>query len=123
MSVKIYRAIRHLLWLTIIAPASSIGAQVPATTSRQPVVTAIPKTPAGEALRTWLDAFNSGDTARLGAYSRRFQPDLTVEDELGFREQTGGFDLLSIESARRSSERRQGAGPTPSTVTASTSIL
>ncbi|MEO8909841.1 MAG: S41 family peptidase [Gemmatimonadaceae bacterium] len=97
MNVKLYRAMRHLLWLTIIAPANSIGAQVPATTSRQPVVTAIPKTSAGEALQTWLDAFNSGDTARLGAYSRRFQPDMTVEDEVGFREQTGGFDLLGIE--------------------------
>jgi hypothetical protein len=97
LSVKSYRAMHHFLWLTIIASANSIGAQVPATTSRQPVVTAIPKTPAGEALREWLDAFNSGDTARLGAYYRRFQPEMTADDDLGFREQTGGFDLLTIE--------------------------
>jgi hypothetical protein len=84
------------LWLTVIA-STSTGGQVPATTSTQPVVTAIPKTPAGEALRAWLDAFNSGDTARLDAYRRRFEPDMTVGDEIGFRAQTGGFELLTIE--------------------------
>jgi len=91
------RATNYFLWLTVIASTSPIGAQVPTTTPTQPVVTAIPKTPAGEALRAWLDAFNSGDTARLGAYHRRFEPEMTVGDELEFREQTGGFDLLTIE--------------------------
>ncbi|HMG71594.1 MAG TPA: hypothetical protein VK544_10805, partial [Gemmatimonadaceae bacterium] len=109
------RATYFLLWLTAIASTSPIGAQVPATTPTQPVVTAIPKTPAGEALRAWLDAFNSGDTARLSEYFRRFQPDLAVGDEIGFREQTGGFDLLTIE---RSEPRhleftvRERKGPT-----------
>ena len=91
------RATYYFLWLIVIASTSPIGAQVPATTPTQPVVTAIPTTPAGEALRAWLDAFNSGDTARLDAYHRRFEPDMTVGDELAFREQTGGFDLLTIE--------------------------
>ena len=91
------RATYYFLWLTVIASRSPIGAQVPATTSTQPVVTAIPKTPAGEALRAWLDAFNSADTARLSAYYRRFQPEITADDEIGFRDQTGGFDLLTIE--------------------------
>jgi hypothetical protein len=85
------------LWLTVIASAHPLGAQVPAAVPAQAVVTAIPKTAAGDALREWLDAFNSGDTALLGAYKRRFEPDLTVSDELSFREQTGGFELLSIE--------------------------
>ena len=108
------RATHYFLWLTVIA-STSTGGQVPATTSTQPVVTAIPKTPAGEALRAWLDAFNSGDTARLSEYFRRFQPDLAVGDEIGFREQTGGFDLLTIE---RSEPRhleftvRERKGPT-----------
>jgi len=91
------RATYYFLWLTVIASTSPSGAQVPATTSTQPVVTAIPKTPAGEALRAWLDAFNSADTARLSAYYRRFQPEITADDEIGFRDQTGGFDLLTIE--------------------------
>ena len=109
------RATYYFLWLTVIASTSPIGAQVPATTSTQPVVTAIPKTPAGDAFRAWLDAFNSGDTARLGAHYRRFQPEITADDEIGFRDQTGGFDLLTIE---RSEPRhleftvRERKGPT-----------
>jgi hypothetical protein len=87
----------YFLWLTVIASTSPIGGQVPAAAPTQPVATAIPKTPAGEALRAWLDAFNSGDTARLSAYYHRFQPEITADDEIGFREQTGGFDLLTIE--------------------------
>jgi len=74
------RATYYFLWLIVIRSTSPIGAQVPTTTTTQPVVTAIPKTPAGEALRAWLDAFNSGDSALLGAYQRRFEPDLTVSD-------------------------------------------
>lgn len=58
---------------------------------------AAPRTPPLVALRAWLDAFNSADTARLGEYARRFEPTVVVDDELGFREQTGGFELVSIE--------------------------
>jgi len=91
------RATYYFLWLTVITSTSPIGGQVPAAAPTQPVATAIPKTPAGEVLRAWLDAFNSGDTARVGAYQRRYEPEITVSEELGFREQTGGFELLTIE--------------------------
>jgi retinol-binding protein 3 len=62
---------------------------------------AIPRTPAGNALRAWIEAFNSGDTVRLAAYARDFERDVIVGDELGFREQTGGFALVSIERSER----------------------
>ena len=91
------RATYYFLWLTVIASTSPIGGQVPAAAPTQPVVTAIPKTPAGEALHEWLDAFNSADTARIAAYFRRYEPDEPSGGELGFREQTGGFDLVTIE--------------------------
>ena len=64
---------------------------------------AIPDTPAGLVLRAWLDAFNSADSARLAAYIRQHEPDRSVQSTMRFREQTGGFDLLSIE---RSEPRR-----------------
>jgi retinol-binding protein 3 len=64
---------------------------------------AIPDTPAGRVLHAWLDAFNSGDSARLAAYARQHEPDRSVASTMRFREQTGGFDLLSIE---RSEPRR-----------------
>ncbi len=76
---------------------------------------AIPRTPAGDALRAWLDAFNSADTARIGAYARRFEPNLAIDDERGFRDQTGGFDLVTVErSAPRHLEFtvRERKGPT-----------
>ncbi|MEA2765988.1 MAG: retinol-binding protein 3 [Gemmatimonadaceae bacterium] len=91
------RGTPHFLLLTLIASAHPIGAQLPVAAPTQSVVTAIPKTPAGEALREWLDAFNSADSARIAAYFRRYEPDEPSDGELGFREQTGGFDLLSIE--------------------------
>ena len=78
-----------------VAASVSVSATTRVTTSR--AEPAIPRTPAGDALRAWIEAFNSADTTRLAAYARRFEADVVVSDELGFREQTGGFDLLEIE--------------------------
>jgi hypothetical protein len=61
--------------------------------------TAIPDTPAGKVLRAWLDAFNSGDRAKIEAYIKMFDPQQSVERMMGFHSQTGGFDLLAIESS------------------------
>ncbi len=87
----------YCLSLTLVASAHPIGAQVRPTAPAQPSVVAIPQTPAGEVFRAWLEAFNSGDTALVGAYRKRFEPEVTIADELSFREHTGGFELLSIE--------------------------
>jgi hypothetical protein len=76
--------------------SASLRAQTPAP----PV---IPNTPAGRVLRAWLDAFNSGDTARMDAYYRQHQPERNAQSELRFRDEVGGFDLLTIE---RSEPRR-----------------
>ena len=61
--------------------------------------TAIPSTRAGQTLQAWLDAFNSGDRAKIETYIKTFDPNQTVESMMGFRNQTGGFDVLSIESS------------------------
>jgi len=61
--------------------------------------TTIPDTSAGKALRAWLDAFNSGDRAKVEAYIKTFEPQQSVERMMGFHNQTGGFDLLEIESS------------------------
>ncbi|MDB4872239.1 MAG: hypothetical protein JWL97_3243 [Gemmatimonadales bacterium] len=92
-----YRPIHHLLLLAAIVSANPIHAQATGAITSQSTPVVIPKTPAGEALRAWLEAFNSADSARIGDYARRLQPDVTLDDELGFRDRTGGFDLLSIE--------------------------
>jgi hypothetical protein len=56
----------------------------------------IPDTPAGRTFKAWLDAFNTGDRATMEAYYKKYDPSKTVDDELQFREMTGGFDLLQV---------------------------
>jgi Peptidase family S41/N-terminal domain of Peptidase_S41 in eukaryotic IRBP len=77
--------------LAFAVGVSRIAAQTPAS---PPV---IPDTPASSVLRAWLDAFNSGDTARMRSYYEHYQPDRSLPTEVSFRERTGGFDVLSIE--------------------------
>jgi len=75
-----------LLFLTF-----SLGAQTPT----------IPDTPAGHTLQAWLDAFNSGDRARIQAYIAKYDPEKSVDTEVSFRNQTGGFELLGIDKSDR----------------------
>src|SRR5262245_62221002 len=56
----------------------------------------IPDTPAGRTLQAWLDAFNSGERGRLAAYLTKYDPEKSVDGELSFRDQTGGFELVKI---------------------------
>ena len=86
-------------WNALVALALGVGT-AGAQSALAPV---IPSTPAADVLRAWLDAFNSGDSARMSAYYLRYQPDRSLPVELSFREQTGGFDLIDIE---RSEPRR-----------------
>ncbi len=62
---------------------------------------AVPDTPAGRTLQAWLDAFNSGERARIQAYLAKYEPDKPVDGTVAFREQTGGFDLLGIDKNDR----------------------
>lgn len=59
--------------------------------------TSIPDTPAGRVFKTWLDAFNSGDTAKMSAYVRQYDPDNSVAAMIDRRRNVGGFDVLGIQ--------------------------
>lgn len=59
----------------------------------------VPDTPACHTMRAWLDAFNSGDRARIETYVKTVDPSQSVDGMISFRNQTGGFELLSIESS------------------------
>jgi retinol-binding protein 3 len=61
--------------------------------------TAVPNTPAGHTLQAWLDAFNSGDRAKIETYVKTVDKSESVDGMLSFRNETGGFELLSIESS------------------------
>lgn len=72
-----------------------LAAQPSAQAGGQPV--APPDTPAGHTLQAWLDAFNSGDKARLQHYVDTIDKSENVDGMLSFERQTGGFSLLSID--------------------------
>src|ERR1700733_14574694 len=80
--------LRRLL-LTFLACATSALGQT----------TSIPTTPAGQTLAAWLDAFNSGDHAKIDAYVQKYDPKNNDDRMISFRNQTGGFDLMAIESS------------------------
>ncbi|HUN24900.1 MAG TPA: S41 family peptidase [Steroidobacteraceae bacterium] len=83
-----------LVSVLAIAAAFTVRAQAPHTTASAAV--AIPNTLAGRALATWLQTFNSGDRKELESYYKTYRPDVPVDTVLGFRNETGGFDLVSI---------------------------
>ena len=60
-----------------------------------------PDTPAGRTLKAWFEAFNSGDQAQIAAYLQKFDPSRPLDMQVSFRNQTGGFDLLSIDKSER----------------------
>jgi retinol-binding protein 3 len=61
--------------------------------------TTVPDTPAGHTLQEWLAAFNSGDRAKIETYVKTVDHSESVDGMLSFHNQTGGFDLLSVESS------------------------
>jgi D-alanyl-D-alanine carboxypeptidase len=61
----------------------------------------IPSTPAGTVFSAWLDAFNSGNRARVASYLAKYEPDHqpAIDRLMSFRDQTGGFNLIRIEKS------------------------
>ena len=61
----------------------------------------LPTSPAGKALRVWLDSFNSADADGLREYLEARYPtsQRSVDDWIGLRRHTGGFDLQAVEDA------------------------
>jgi hypothetical protein len=57
---------------------------------------AIPAGPAGQTLKAWLEAFNSGDRAQIEAYCHKYDPKESVDRMMSFRNMTGGFEILQI---------------------------
>ena len=60
----------------------------------------LPATPAGEATKAYLEALNSGDRAKTAAFIKDRFPTSPIDADgtVGFERQTGGFELVRIES-------------------------
>ena len=63
--------------------------------------TQLPDTPAAHQFSAWLEAFNTGDRAVLLEFLQKNDPTRAagIDQEFGFRAQTGGFDLKKIEES------------------------
>jgi hypothetical protein len=59
----------------------------------------VPDTPAGRLFKAWLEVFDSGDSSRLDAFYRKYQPDRTAAGDMAFRQSTGGLDVISVEKS------------------------
>src|SRR6476661_934554 len=88
------------------APSSSPVAAVPAAATAAAVVPAQTQpglTAAEQQFRTWLAAFNASDRAKLVAFHDQYYPVKegmpSIDDELQFRTETGGFEIKKIESS------------------------
>ena len=80
--------VRSILFLLAILSATLVHAES----------ADVPTTPAGRVLAAWLEAFNSGDRARMDAYRQQFEPaaELTLDTVMSFRGRTGGFELVGL---------------------------
>jgi hypothetical protein len=81
------------------APILLVSLLVATSGWSQPVTP--PDTPAGSVLTAWLDAFNSGEKARLEAFDAKHdgRDPAYAENQLRFRSETGGFDLTEIRNS------------------------
>ncbi len=63
----------------------------------------IANTPAGQALAAWLDAFNSGDRAKIDTFLKRYSPKVAEAALTSpqFRGRSGGVDLVAITRSER----------------------
>jgi D-alanyl-D-alanine carboxypeptidase len=85
----------------LLLAALTFAARDAKTAQGQSAAVEIPKTPAGEQFSTWLAAFNSGDEAELEKFRKHFDKpeEHKLQEMVGFRQQTGGFDLKRIEES------------------------
>jgi len=87
--------------LALLLGLATACAQQTTLDTRAATMPAIPDTPVGHTFKAWLDAFNSGDRALMEAYYRKYEPNKSVEDEMRFRDMTGGFVLLEVVKSER----------------------
>ncbi|HEY2821236.1 MAG TPA: serine hydrolase domain-containing protein [Candidatus Acidoferrum sp.] len=69
----------------------------------------IPDTPAGHRFFEWLDAFDSGDKAKLQQFLKEHYParagDNDLNMEMQFRDQTGGFEFKDFDRSESSTTK------------------
>jgi hypothetical protein len=95
--MRLHHTVIVIAVFVTVSGASSTDAQV-ASAGAPAKQVELPDTPAGRVAREWLDAFNRADSAGLAAWGEKYSLDRPAAGALGLRRQTGGFDLVSIET-------------------------
>ncbi len=90
-------AIAVVLMGIIASPATGQFIPAPTDSALKTAAPPIPPTAVGDALRAWLNAFNSGDSAQIADYLHAHPTERDVGEWLRFRQSTGEFTLLTIE--------------------------
>jgi D-alanyl-D-alanine carboxypeptidase len=92
MKIKIRAAALVVVALLLAGRQAEVFAQAPAQ---------FPDTPAAHQFAAWLDAFNDGDRTALSQFLDKNYPTHqgSVDDQMGFRRQTGGFDFKKVEES------------------------
>jgi D-alanyl-D-alanine carboxypeptidase len=91
----------HQRLITRIIPLTAVASVllfvVPACNAQ----TKYPDTPAGNQAKALLDAFNAGDAPKYKEFLSKNYPDRVqrADQDLGFRQMTGGFELKQIEES------------------------
>ncbi|HEY2548430.1 MAG TPA: serine hydrolase domain-containing protein [Candidatus Acidoferrum sp.] len=101
MTTRHSRIVGSLIPLAFVLAVLSFTIRHAQASRGQSTTVEIPKTPPRDQFSAWLAAFNSGDRAELEKFRSHFDKpeDHKVEGALGFRQQTGGFDLKKIEES------------------------
>ena len=92
---------RQLLAGLLVAGLMSLDPGVPVSAQTSAPSSAIPDTPAGRQFSAFLEAFNSGDSARLDAFLREQFPSrpLPPGANSALRTLSGGFDVVRVETS------------------------
>jgi retinol-binding protein 3 len=83
-----------------ISFALALAANAPAQALAGAPTVALPDTPVGRVIADWMEAFNSGDSLKLGAYYKKYAVDRPLGPQMERRRRSGGFDLVSVEQSR-----------------------
>jgi len=88
------RKLRVLLLVTVFLLLSGVGTTCAAQIQ-------FPNTPAGRQSAAWLEAFNSGTRESYRDFLQKNFPSRAgqIDQEMGFREMTGGFELKTMEES------------------------
>lgn len=64
--------------------------------TRAPAQSSIPTTPVGKVLSAWLDAYLSGDSAKMAAYNRQYMPTMPATFGIPMRASGGDVEFVKI---------------------------